>query len=724
MADRYIFQGKNLVCLLGDESIAELNFNHASASVNKFDRQTLNELAEAVAALQKTPGVQGLIISSHKSVFIVGADISEFAGYFHGGREVMSAWLRETHRLFAAIEDLPYPSVTAINGVCLGGGFELALATSFRLAAEGAQVGLPETKLGIYPGWGGTIRLPRLLGADNAVEWIASAKGYSPAEALAVGAIDGVVSLAELRQACGSLVREAYQGNLDWQARQREKTAPLTLGSKFEGMMAFGSAKAVVGAKAGPHYPAAIAAISAMEASAHKSRDEARDIEIAGFITLATSTVADSLISIFLAEQFTKKKTHDLVKKAPPAAEAKLLGVLGAGIMGGGIAYQAASSGLKTIMKDITEAALEAGLKEAAELFVGQVERKKISVPELARGLNSISATLRYEEFIRTAVVIEAVVENQGIKQKVLAELEQVVSAECVLASNTSTISITQLAEKLERPEQFCGIHFFNPVHRMPLVEVIKGKKTSDQTIARAVSLATQLGKKPIVVGDCPGFLVNRILFPYFFGFMQLLADGVDYLRIDTVMERYGWPMGPAFLLDVIGIDTAVHAARVMAEGFPERMAFASPSAMTVLQQAGRLGQKSASGFYRYEKDKNAKLQKQSDAGVLAILDDIISKDLSLSDEEIVARLMVPMTNEAIRCLEEGIVATPMELDLALIYGLGFPPFRGGILKAVDQQGLANFARSAEPLAVLGPCYQLPALAEAMLKGDGARFYH
>lgn len=329
-------------------------------------------------------------------------------------------------------------------------------------------------------------------------------------------------------------------------------------------------------------------------------------------------------------------------------------------------------------MKDINPQALTLGMTEASNLLNKQLERGKINGAKLASVLTTIQPTLDYTGFERADVVVEAVVENPQIKAKVLAETEQHLREDAVLASNTSTIPISLLAQSLQRPENFCGMHFFNPVPRMPLVEVIRGEQTSEATICKVVAWASKMGKTPIVVNDCPGFFVNRVLFPYFAAFSLLLRDGADFRQIDKVMEKqFGWPMGPAWLLDVVGIDTAHHAQQVMAQGFPSRMQKDYRDAIDVLFEAKRYGQKNGLGFYQWEQDKKGKAQKRADPAVDALLEPICEPKRVFSDEDIANRMMLPMLNEVVRCLEENIIASPAEADMALVYGLGFPPFRG-----------------------------------------------
>lgn len=361
-------------------------------------------------------------------------------------------------------------------------------------------------------------------------------------------------------------------------------------------------------------------------------------------------------------------------------------------------------------MKDINDKSLALGMNEAAKLLNKQLERGKVDGLKMANILATIQPTLNYSGIERAQVIVEAVVENPKIKAAVLAEAEALIGEDTVLASNTSTIPIDQLAKSLKRPENFCGMHFFNPVHRMPLVEIIRGSKTSDKTIAAVVAYATQMGKTPIVVNDCPGFFVNRVLFPYLAGFGMLVRDGADFRQIDKVMEKqFGWPMGPAYLLDVVGIDTAHHAQAVMAVGFPERMNKDYRDAVDVMFDNQRFGQKNGQGFYRYTQDAKGKPRKENDEIVDSLLATVSQPIQKFSDDDIIARTMIPMINEVVRCLEEGIIASPAEGDMALVYGLGFPPFHGGVFRYLDTIGSTNYVEMAQRYAHLGALYQVPA---------------
>ena len=701
-----------------ENGLVELRFDLPGESVNKFNALALASLKTAVEDLRSRKGLRGVLLTSGKDVFCVGADITEFLAHFKKSEADLVHWTLETDALFSALEDLDAPSVVAINGVGVGGGFELCLTASYRAMSQLAQVGLPESKLGLFPGWGGTVRLSRLCGADTAIEWIAGGEQWSAADALKAGAVDAVTAPGDLREAALGMLREAADGKLDWKARRADKTAPLKLNA-IEAGMVFASSKTFVAGKAGSHYPAPLAAIEVIEKGAGKGRDEALAIEAAGFAKVAKTSTAHALVSVFLGDQAVKRVAKKHAKAARPVKRAA---VLGAGIMGGGIAYQSASRGVPVLMKDIAPKALEAGVAEATKLLEKQVERGKLTTGKLAQVLAGITPTLSYGDFGAVDFVVEAVVENEAVKKKVLAEVEALLPEHAILASNTSTISITRLAMALKRPESFCGMHFFNPVPRMPLVEVIRGEKSSEAAVATAVAYAQALGKTPIVVADCGGFLVNRVLFPYFAAFDLLLKDGVDYERIDKAMEKWGWPMGPALLIDVVGIDTCVHADKVLAEAYPDRMRHEGTSAIEALVAAGRLGQKNAKGFYAWKPEKKGPPSKQSDPEAKALVGALAKGKAEANDEEIVLRMMLPMLLESSRVLEEGIVATPVEVDMAMVYGLGFPPFRGGIFRWADAVSAAVLLEAARKHRALGPLY-VPTRQLTALAGSGQGFH-
>ena len=714
-----IYQGNSISVSLLEDGIAKLNYDNQTESVNKFDQATIKEFGEAVTALEQSSDVKGLIVTSGKKVFIAGADITEFVGNFKKPEAEIASWVLDINKTFNRFEDLPFPKVAAINGASMGGGTEMTLVCDYRVMSDKASIGLPEVKLGIFPGFGGSVRLPRIIGIDNALEIIATGEAQKPAAALKVGMVDAVVAADQLEASAIDLVKKCIAGDLDWKARHDEKINPVKLNA-LEQAMAFNSAKGVLFSKANPaQYPEPKIALESIEKHVNLPRDKALEIESAGFAKAAKTPQAESLVGLFLNDQAVRKlaKTH-----SAKAHDIKEAAVLGAGIMGGGIAYQAASKGLPIIMKDIKAEQLDLGMREASKHLSSGMARGKVTPAQMGETLSRIRPTLNYGDFGETDIVIEAVVENPKVKHAVLKEVEGLVKENCILASNTSTISITYLASVLERPENFVGMHFFNPVHRMPLVEVIRGEKSSEEAVATTVALAEKMGKVPVVVNDCPGFLVNRVLFPYFGAFDLLIKQGADFVQIDKVMEKFGWPMGPAYLMDVVGIDTGVHGAEVMAQGFPDRMKPDYKVSGQILFEANRLGQKNGVGFYKYETDKKGKLVKTADPQTVELLKPFIDAPKQFEDQEIIDRLMIALCNETVRCLEDNIVSTPAEADMAMIMGIGFPPFRGGPCRYIDQIGLQNYLALCDKYASLGKAYEAPQMIRDMA-ANGKTFY-
>ncbi|MFK8042636.1 fatty acid oxidation complex subunit alpha FadB [Congregibacter sp.] len=699
-----IYQSDAITLQRHDNDILEMRFDLQGESVNKFNQLTVQSLTEALDAIDKEADVRGMLVTSGKGVFIVGADITEFTKMFDATVEEIQAFSSGQNGNFNRLQNLPFPTVAVINGFAMGGGLEICLACDLRVMSTVAKVGLPETKLGILPGWGGTVRLPRIIGVDEAVMWMATGQEKKAEDALKAGAVDAVSAPEQLQDVALRTLESAIAGKLNIEARRSAKSSPLPL-NDTEAMMAFFTIKSMVAQQAGKNYPAPIKVVEVIEAARGMGLEDALKVEGAGFAELAKTDVAAAMVGLFLNDQMLAKVAKGWEKKADK--KIARAAVLGAGIMGGGIAYQSSLKGVPIKMKDIAQEGLDLGLAEANKLLSKRVSRGRMTADKMGAVLNAIDPTLTYEGFDSVDIVVEAVVENPKVKHAVLAETEKHISPDAVLASNTSTISIDFLAEALERPENFCGMHFFNPVHAMPLVEVIRGAKTSDTAIARTVAYANRMGKKAVVVNDCPGFLVNRVLFPYFDGFSKLVRDGADFQAVDKVMERWGWPMGPAYLSDVVGIDTGVHAAGVMAEGFPDRMKMDFKTATETMFENDRLGQKNGKGFYEYVTDKRGKPKKVVSQETYELIAPITAERTEFEREETIARMMLPMCTELARCVEEGIVGSPAEADLALLYGIGFPPFRGGVFRWMDSVGLAHIAEQSEKFAHLGKAYEL-----------------
>ena len=701
-----MYNGKTLSLKAIENGFVEINFDSQSGSVNKFNQETLGELQEAVNIVEGAENVRGLLLTSGKSVFVVGADITEFTQMFAAPKQEFLQGAEHANWIFSQIEDLPFPSVAAINGFALGGGFEVCLACDSRVIASNAAVGLPETGLGILPGWGGTVRLPRLVGFSTAVQWVTSGQQQKPEAALAAGAVDAVVAPESLREASLCLLAELANGSQDFSARRAQKLSALSEApEEISGLSA--KFQAMVQGSGGNHYPAPLKVVELMTQAANVGRDQAIAMENLAFYEISQTPQARALVGLFLNEQFIAKAAKGyavaLGEKLSPVAQA---GVIGAGIMGGGIAYQNAVRGFPVVMKDIAEPALELGISEANKLLGKSVKRGKLNEEGAAQILARITPTLDDKAIADCDLLVEAVVELESVKKQVLPAIESQVSSAAIITSNTSTISINCLAESLTRPDNFCGMHFFNPVHAMKLVEIIRGEKTSDKTIAAVCNYALGLGKKPIVVNDCPGFLVNRVLFAMTFGLEILLKEGADFQQVDKVMEAWGLPMGPAYLMDVIGIDTIIHCYSSMIEGLPERYIKGDNWPTETIHGAGRLGQKNGLGYYKYELNEKGKPAKLVDSEAVALLESIAGPAHQVDADEIVDRLLVSMAMEMVRCLEEGIVASPAEADMALIYGVGFPAFRGGICRWMDEEGLQSIVDRGDKYAHLSELYR------------------
>lgn len=709
-----IWEGKTLRVARLVDGVVELCFDRNGQAFNVFDRTALAELDTAIDRLVATDDIRGLLVTSGKESFIVGADIFEFSATFRLPQTELRAWDVACSAIFTRLEELPYPTVCAMNGMALGGGLELALTCDYRVAVETARIGLPEVGLGIVPGFGGTVRLPRIAGAAVALDWIVSASSRTAKAAREAGVVDKLCDLPGLRGTAISCLSDAIGRPDEWGARRHARRAPFEVPGE---VLAHAQA---VASRHGPHVPAAAAAVKLISEMAPLARDEALALEADTFSQLAKTQAAASLAGIFVNEQALKKKGRDAARIARPVRRAA---VLGAGIMGGGIAYQNALCGTPVVMKDIAQASLDLGMREAAKLLDKQVGSGKMSADQAERVKQAIVPTLDFTGFDSVDVVIEAVVEDIRVKRSVLAETERLTPEHVVLASNTSSLSITELSAALTRPENFVGMHFFNPVPLMPLVEVIRGPRTSAEAVATVVNYARSMGKTPVVVADCPGFLVNRILTAYIVSFLLLVRDGVDHVAIDDAMEDFGWPMGPAYLLDVIGMDTASHVIDVISAGYAPRMNFDGQHAVALIAEAGRLGQKSGLGFYRYEFDTKGRPKKMLADDTHALLAQARSHGVSdLPADEIVLRMMLPMIIEAAHCLEERVAESAGDIDMSLVLGVGFPRHLGGALRYADSLGAREVVAACERFASLGRLYT-PTPGLRALAGRNGRYF-
>ena len=669
MANKKIsLEYKNKIAYVG------FGFN-STKSMTTLDVDTMMELQEIVEELHtKTSELTGVIFFSHKeNCFLAGADINLIAGMKTESDAADGAERGQT--LYNRIEDLPLPTVVCVDGICLGGGLELSLACKTIIASNSPKtsLGLPEVKLGIIPGFGGTYRLPRKIGLPNALDMILTGKTLRADKAKKLG-----------------LVAEVYpRENLLAMAPQffNRKVATHTLAESMKELatenfvtrkIIFQKVRESVLKKTNGFYQAPLKILDVMDSGMMKGRTSYLASEAQAFGELATSEQSKNLQHIYFMSEAVKKYSGPKGTKELPVLERGA--ALGAGTMGGGIAWLMADAGMQPIMKDLSTDALNLGLKQSSQNFAGALKRKKITPDEFERKQRSITAQLDYSGFKKTDLVIEAVVENMDIKKKVFAEVEKYVHDECLLTSNTSSLSVEEMSKALEKPERFAGLHFFNPVHLMPLVEIIVHSKVSPETVEALYKWVLRVKKTPVVVKDGPGFLVNRILMPYLNEAGFLLEEGVSIKDLDQAALNFGMPMGPCRLLDEVGIDVGVKVAKVMYEGLGER---AHPSKFSSkLMEKNFLGKKNAKGFYLYD-------EKGKVSGPNLEVEDLLPKDKKkMSETDLQMRLFLPMINEAAAILKDGIVSTAGEVDLGLIFGIGFPPFRGGLLRYADGEGL------------------------------------
>jgi 3-hydroxyacyl-CoA dehydrogenase/enoyl-CoA hydratase/3-hydroxybutyryl-CoA epimerase len=673
----------------GADRLATLTFDSPDRKVNVFTRAAFQELERLVDELAGRKDIGCLILLSGKpGNFIAGADVEEIARVTDPVEA--EAGSRVGHRLFSAWEGLPFPTVAAIRGVCLGGGLEISLASTYRVASDRAdtKMGLPEVRLGILPGWGGSTRLPRRIGIAEALDLILTGKTVAGRKALKLGLIDALLPdarfLDEVRDfALARIDRPRRdEGGIDFKELLLEKNP---LGRKI----LFDQARKKTLETTHGHYPAPLRAIEVVKVGIEDGARAGFDAEARAVAELATSRTAKNLIHVFRLTEDAKKETG-LPGAAP--REVHATAVLGAGVMGGGIAQLvAAETDLPVRMKDVNDAALASGMQHAAQLFTKQVERRRLAQPEARRKMNHILPTLDYSGFGRADLVIEAIVENMGVKQDVFAETAKHVPEGAVLASNTSSLSIADIGAKTPHRERVVGMHFFNPVHRMPLVEVIAPEGSDPAAVNTVFAFTRKLGKTPVLVKDTPGFLVNRLLMFYSTEALWLLDEGYKIEDVDRVMTDWGMPMGPMALTDEVGIDVATKVAHILHEAFSDRLPL--PEWLDRAPQSGRLGAKNRKGFYLYE----GRERKGPDPTVYPLLG--LQPRVEHPDPgTIVDRMVLPMVNEAARCLKEGVVRSAADLDLSLIFGTGFPPFRGGLCRWADQEGLGRMIATLERL--------------------------
>ncbi|MDB5038690.1 MAG: multifunctional fatty acid oxidation complex subunit alpha [Bacteriovoracaceae bacterium] len=668
---------ENSTKLTVERDHAEILIHTPREKVNKLSRATWEELQEHFSFLKnKGAEIKTLLIYSDKpDMFLAGADITEIERMTT--KEQALDMVEKAQDVFQMLSELPQVSIVAIDGACLGGGLELALACNYRICSDSpsTKLGLPEVNLGVIPGSGGTQRLPRVIGLVESIKMITSGAPVDARKALKIGLVSDVIPVEYLL----STARKILKDKSYFRFKPKESTLQWFVEvSPFKKFIYHQTRKAILDKTKG-FYPAPLRAVDVIERTFHGDIKAGLKIEAEAFADLAIQPTAKNLIGLFFASDELKKERGIGPMEAHDFKPLKItnLGVLGAGIMGGGIAAVASGRGIAVRMKDVAAESILHGLKTARSLFEKDYKRKKIDKSEFNKRMYRISPTLQWTGFGHIPFVIEAVVEKMEIKKSVFSELEKSLPENAIIASNTSSLSISEMAAGSKRPERIVGMHFFNPVPKMPLVEVVRAEKTSPETVAQTVAFGRQLGKTVIVVKDRPGFLVNRILMPFLNESGHLREDGYSIAQIDKAATDFGMPMGPFRLLDEVGLDTAAKVADVIATAFQHMKVLPVVREMV---SKGFLGRKNNKGFYNYDGQGKS-------VGIRSDLQSSPKEPGPTTDKYIQDRLILPMVTEAVMALDEGVVSTVRDLDLGLIYGIGFPPFLGGLLKWVSSVG-------------------------------------
>lgn len=694
----------NIMRTIGPDGIDLLTFDRTDSAANIFDRATLEELDTHLATLEAYAGLRGLILISAKPrIFIAGADLHSLAQDL--SPDALGMIVDLGHRVFTRLARLPVPSVAAIHGACLGGGCEVALACDWRVASTdpATRIGLPETQIGILPAWGGSVRLPALLGLPAALGLILTGKQLAAVPALKAGLVDKLAHPEYLLAAARRLLARG---------RRPAATRGLLSRTPLKALVAWKARRNVL-AKTRGHYPAPLKAIDVCTAALGRSLADALAREKTGFLELAGTPECRNLMNLYFLQERAKK----LAPTDPAdAAPVRRVAVVGAGVMGAGIAQWVSARGLPVLLKDVDATALARGLHTVGKIYRDATRRHVFTAPEARAGFDRVTPVSTEVPLAGVDLVIEAAVEQLELKQQIFRQLEAGARPDTVLATNTSALSIESISTGLTHPERVIGLHFFNPVHRMQLVEIVRGPHTSPATVATTLQFAKALGKLPVLVNDRPGFLVNRILLPYLVEAVRLFAGGCPAPDLDRLMLGFGMPMGPLRLCDEVGLDVALHVAKDLEQRLPHPVPLNDTLERMIAR--GWLGKKSGRGFYLHGAKEGREMPNpEAAAGPPA------PAAPPGNDARRLDRLVLLMVNEAARCLEENVVAAPEDVDFAMIFGTGWAPFRGGPLRYADRLGAAEAVRRLQTLARevaphFAPCERLHAMAR-----DRAAFY-
>lgn len=675
------------------EGIANIVFDLSGEKVNKLSIPTMQELDRLLDEVAANKEIKALTISSAKpDIFIAGADLHSFEPIFKDplqGREIVA----EGHRVLNKLSALPIPTVALIDGACLGGGMELALACSYRLVSDNPKsvLGLPEVTLGIIPGWGGTQRMPRLVGLSEGLQIILGGKPVKAQKAWKINLVDAIAPADFFESKSKAFVENILT------SEGKEKIAKKRKSSSWKQFaleknplgrtLLFSMAERDVKKKTKGHYPAPLVALKLIENTYHLPLQEGLSKEIDTFAgNLSKDFInAPNLIHLFFANEALKKDKGFLCGAAPKKINSA--GVIGAGTMGSGIAWLFSNQDIPVRVKDIDWTAIGKGYGAANAIYSKLVKDKRIKPCEASLKFHRISGTTDYTGLQQADLIVEAAVESLELKHQILKELENNIPKETIIGTNTSSLTIAEMSSAMKHPERLVGMHFFNPPNKMPLVEVVAGEKSSPEAIATAVDICRKLGKTPIVVKDCPGFLVNRIFVTGANEIMLMYQEGTDFEKLEKMMLDFGMPMAPFVLADEVGNDVGYKVSKVFKNAYGERMMV--PKLLEVMTEKKLYGKKSGKGFFLYDGDK----RKERNLEVEALKRSLGEKEKPTPDGDMCDRVMFSMINEAARCLADKIVENPAYLDMALIMGIGFPPFRGGLLRYADQVGIDKIVK-------------------------------
>jgi 3-hydroxyacyl-CoA dehydrogenase/enoyl-CoA hydratase/3-hydroxybutyryl-CoA epimerase len=675
--------------------------------VNTCTPQLLSELSAVIDSLAKS-GVKGVIIASAKArSFNAGADLFTIRDM---DPEQVKSYLAEGQGIFERLSKLPMPTVAAINGDTLGGGMELALACTYRVAVDDSSVnvGLPEVKLGLIPAWGGATRLPRLIGLTKALPILLAGKTMPPRKARKAGLVDEVVRPEALLAAAKRIVTSHRK-------RQRAK-----LGQRMLAGMGpvrnkiLEKARAQTVEKTFDNYPAPLRLLEVVRTGYEQGHAAGLSAEREAILKLTQTAATTNLLRIFFLRQGAKKRAAEPLKAKP--AEINHAAVIGGGTMGAGIAHALIRAGIRVRLVEVNPQAASAALGRIRKMLDEDVASGKLDKLEARHTFNRVSPTTDWTGLGLADLVVEAVLETMDAKRDVFARLEKLTRPETILATNTSSLRVGEIAQAVHLQGRVIGLHFFNPVNKMPLVEIVRGPQSDDAALATGVALVNRIGKTPVVVADAPGFLVNRLLIPHLLEALAMAVEGAPILEIDEAMKKWGMPMGPFELLDEIGLDIGVHVLKSISQ--VQAHGLALPAAVEQAVAKGWLGKKSGTGFYIHEKSK--KRGKEPKTKLNPEMAQLITKTPSQSPpshEAIQWRLILPMINEAARTLSEKITDSADDIDLATVFGLGFAPFRGGLAKFADDVGADHVVKRLNNLASThGPRFEPAELLRELAK--------